>query len=111
MAGFIRDHPVAFWSAAIVFGVLVLSAIVLVRSRDAQRKKGKAREVAAAVTFLVVVIVPALVALLVAGLLPASLWRIASVILPTVAVLVGFKYWQRLQIPRRRRSLEKKHAE
>ena len=110
MADFMENHPVAFWSAAIAVGLLVLFVIVLARSRNTPQGTQKQREIAGAVTFLVVVVLPALIALLLAGLLPASIWRIGSIVLPAAAVLVGLRYWGKLQSTRQSRGTEKKHA-
>jgi len=97
MADFIQNHPVGFWSAAVALGVLVLFAIVLARSRKARQGSARQPEITAAAAFLVAVVVPALIALLLAGLLPASLWRIGSIVLPAAAVLLGLKYWAKLR--------------
>jgi heme/copper-type cytochrome/quinol oxidase subunit 2 len=100
MADFIQNHPVGFWSAAVALGVLVLFVIVVARSRKARQGSAKQREITAAATFLVAVVVPALIAILLAGLLPASLWRIGSIVLPAGAGLLGLKYWAKLQSTR-----------
>ena len=110
MTDLIHRHPVAFWSGSVVLGLLVLFVIVFARSRAARQGTGKQPEIMATAAFLVMVVVPALVAILLAGLLPSSLWRIGSIVLPAAAVLLGLKYWTRLQATRHSRGAEKKHA-
>ncbi len=102
MADFIQSHPIAFWSAAVVLGVLVVLGMVIARSRSAESETGKRREITSAAMFFVALTIPAVIALLIAGLLPASLWRIARIVLPLGAVLIGLKYWARVQDRTRR---------